>query len=64
MLILFFLGFFWDNMGRQLDVVQLNRDLSVAKFFPLFQIIIKAYEKAGIGLDKSSGVSGKVVGPR
>lgn len=32
---------FWDKVGRQLNIEPLNRDLSVAEFFPLFQWIIK-----------------------
>lgn len=55
---------FWDSARRQLNVVQLNRDLSVVKSFPLFQIIIKAIEKAGSGSGKSSCVLEKFVGPQ
>lgn len=35
---------FWDSVGTKLTVTQLGGDLSVAKFFPLFQLIIKALE--------------------
>lgn len=34
------MGSFWDEVGRKLYVVQANRDFSVAKFSPLFHIII------------------------
>lgn len=40
-------GAFWDTVGQKLTVTQLRGDLSVAKFFPLFQLIIKAVDKAG-----------------
>lgn len=40
-----------------------NGDLSVAKFSPLFQLIVKAFEKEGISSGKSLGVLGSVNGP-
>lgn len=40
-----------------------NGDFSVAKFSPLFQLIVKAFEKEGISSGKSLGVLGNVNGP-
>lgn len=50
-------------MGKQLNVMPFNGDLSVAKFSPLFQLIVKAFEKEGISSGKSLGVLGSVNGP-
>lgn len=47
----------WDEIGKKLYLIQANGDLSVMKFFPLFHIIIKAFELMGDG-------SGKVSGPQ
>lgn len=41
------LGAFWDMVGQKLTITQLRGDLLVPKFFPLFQFIVKAVDKAG-----------------
>lgn len=51
---------FWDKVGRKLNVMQLKGDLSVAKFFLLFKLIIKALEGISSGKDDGKDV-GKLI---
>lgn len=47
-------------MGRQLNLAQLNGDLSVANIFPLFQLVIKTCNE-GISFQEKEGASLKKV---
>lgn len=44
---------FWDQVGRKLNVAQFEVDFSVARFFPLFKLIIRAIE--GMSSRKEKG---------